>query len=120
MSAFYPFGGIPCPCCPRLTISQLLRAYVASDLTPAPRALFFFRAFSNPWSVLSRGPVLVKTTRYATFGRTVGGLNRRSLNAFETTVTEEKAIAPAAKMGLRRMPKNGKRTPAATGMRMVL
>ena len=83
-------------------------------------ALFFFRAFSNPWSVLSRGSVFGRTTRYATFGRTVGGLNRRSLNAFETTVTEEKAIAPAAKMGLRRMPKNGKRTPAATGMRMVL
>jgi hypothetical protein len=51
---------------------------------------------------------------------TIGGLNLRSLNAFETTVTDENAIAPAAKIGLRRMPKNGKRTPAATGMRIVL
>jgi len=50
----------------------------------------------------------------------IGGLNFRSLKAFETTVTDEKAIAPAAKMGLRRIPKNGKRTPAATGMRIVL
>src|SRR4030043_1232099 len=45
-----------------------------------------------------------------------GGLNLRSLNAFETTVTDEKAMAPAAKMGLRRIPKKGKSTPAATGM----
>jgi hypothetical protein len=50
----------------------------------------------------------------------IGGLNLLSLNAFETTVTDEIAIAPAAKMGLRRIPKNGKRTPAATGIRIVL
>jgi hypothetical protein len=50
----------------------------------------------------------------------MGGLNLRSLSAFETTVTDEIAMAPAAKMGLSRMPKNGKRTPAATGMRIVL
>src|SRR4030043_16153 len=50
----------------------------------------------------------------------IGGLNLRSLSAFETTVTDESAMAPAAKIGLRRMPKNGKRTPAATGMRIVL
>jgi copper homeostasis protein CutC len=50
----------------------------------------------------------------------MGGLKLRSLRAFETTVTEEKAIAPAAKIGFRRIPKKGKRTPAATGMRIVL
>jgi hypothetical protein len=50
----------------------------------------------------------------------MGGLNLRSLKAFVTTVTDEKAIAPAAKMGLRRIPKKGKSTPAATGMRIVL
>jgi hypothetical protein len=50
----------------------------------------------------------------------IGGLNLRSLSALETTVTEEIAMAPAAKMGLRRTPKNGKRIPAATGMRIVL
>jgi len=33
----------------------------------------------------------------------IGGLNLRSLKAFVTTVTEENAIAPAAKMGLRRI-----------------
>ena len=50
----------------------------------------------------------------------IGALNLLSLNALDTTVTDEKAIAPAAKMGLRRIPKKGKRMPAATGMRIVL
>lgn len=35
--------------------------------------------------------------------------------AFDITDTELKLIAAAAIIGLRRMPKNGKRTPAATG-----
>ncbi len=34
-----------------------------------------------------------------------------------TTVSDEKAMAKAARMGSRRIPKKGKRTPAATGMR---
>jgi len=50
----------------------------------------------------------------------MGDLNLRSLKALETTVTDEKAIAPAAKIGLSKIPKKGKRTPAATGMRIVL
>ncbi len=50
----------------------------------------------------------------------MGGLNFLSLNALETTVTDENAIAPAAKIGFRRMPKNGKRMPAATGIKIVL
>ncbi len=54
------------------------------------------------------------------FLRYIGGLNFLSLKAFETTVTEEKAMAPAAKIGLRRMPKKGKRMPAATGIKIVL
>ena len=33
------------------------------------------------------------------WGYSRGGLNRRSLSAFETTVTDENAIAPAAKIG---------------------
>ncbi len=50
----------------------------------------------------------------------IGALKFRSLKAFETTVTDENAMAPAARMGLSRMPKNGKRMPAATGIRTVL
>jgi hypothetical protein len=37
-----------------------------------------------------------------------------------TTVTDDIPMAAAAKMGLRSMPKKGKRMPAAMGMRMVL
>jgi copper homeostasis protein CutC len=51
---------------------------------------------------------------------TIGGLNLRSLNAFETTVTDEKAMAAAARIGSRRILKKGKRTPAATGIKTVL
>src|SRR5215218_752283 len=45
-------------------------------------------------------------------------LARRSRRAFDTTVTDESAMAAAAKTGLRRpaSPKTGYRTPAATGM----
>jgi len=39
----------------------------------------------------------------------------RSLRAFPTTETEERLIAAAAMIGLRRMPKLGYRMPAATG-----
>lgn len=38
-----------------------------------------------------------------------------SLRAFNTTETDEALIAKAAKIGPIRMPKNGKRIPAATG-----
>ena len=50
----------------------------------------------------------------------IGGLNLFNLNAFETTVTDESPMAAAAKMGLSRIPKKGKRIPAATGIRIVL
>jgi hypothetical protein len=65
-------------------------------------------------------PPLLKGEGGGLLFQLIGGLNFRSLNAFVTTVTDENAIAPAARMGLRRMPRNGKRIPAATGMRMVL
>jgi hypothetical protein len=38
----------------------------------------------------------------------------------DTTVTEDSPIAAAAKMGLSKIPKKGKSTPAATGIRIVL
>ena len=57
---------------------------------------------------------------YAATASTSDGLNRLNLNALVTTVTEESAIAAAAKIGLSKMPKNGKRAPAATGIRIVL
>ena len=50
----------------------------------------------------------------------IRGLNRLNLRALLTTVTEERPMAPAAKMGFNKMPKKGNRMPAATGMRMVL
>ena len=49
-----------------------------------------------------------------------GGLNLLNLRALVTMVTEESPMAAAAKMGLSRMPKKGKSTPAATGIKMVL
>jgi hypothetical protein len=42
-------------------------------------------------------------------------LARLSLSALPITDTEEKLIAAAATIGLRRIPKNGKSTPAARG-----
>lgn len=48
------------------------------------------------------------------------GLNLLRRRALVTTVTDEKPIAPAASMGFSRMPKNGKSTPAATGIRITL
>jgi hypothetical protein len=47
-------------------------------------------------------------------------LKRLNLNAFVTTVTDENPIAAAANIGLRRIPKKGNSTPAATGMRITL
>ena len=48
------------------------------------------------------------------------GLNLLSLKALVTTVTEESPMAAAAKMGLSKIPKNGNRIPAATGINIVL
>ena len=39
---------------------------------------------------------------------------------FSTTESEEKAIAAAAKIGFNKIPKNGYKTPAATGIKAVL
>ena len=47
-------------------------------------------------------------------------LNLLNLNAFRTTVIEEKDIAAAAIMGDRVMPRAGNSAPAATGMPMEL
>lgn len=41
-------------------------------------------------------------------------------NEFRTTLMLENAIAAAAKTGLSRMPKNGYKTPAATGTKAEL
>ena len=38
------------------------------------------------------------------FHQFIGGLNLLNLRALETTVTDDRAIAPAAKMGLSRIP----------------
>jgi len=94
----------------------------STDLTrstaPRPRSgLTLFPLFH--YSIIPIFQALIPG-QYSRLGQFIGGLNCRSLKAFETTVTDEKAIAPAAKMGLRRMPKKGKSAPAATGMRIVL
>jgi len=44
-------------------------------------------------------------------GYSIGGLNLRSLSALETTVTDEKAMAPAAKDRIKKNSKKGKRIP---------
>jgi hypothetical protein len=46
--------------------------------------------------------------------------NRRSRREFETTLTDERAIAPAARAGFRVIPKTGKSAPIATGIRTTL
>src|SRR5438045_3611089 len=48
------------------------------------------------------------------------GVNRRRRRLFDTTLTELNAIAALARIGLRRMPKNGYSAPAATGMPTTL
>ena len=50
----------------------------------------------------------------------MAGLNLFNLRALDTTVTEERLIAAAANMGLKRRPIKGYKTPAARGMREVL
>ncbi len=51
---------------------------------------------------------------------TSGDRNLLSLRALLTTVSDESPMAAAAKMGFSSIPKKGKSTPAATGIRMVL
>jgi len=46
--------------------------------------------------------------------------NRFNRRALRTTETEENAIAPPAKIGLKRICKNGYKTPAATGIKIIL
>ncbi len=46
--------------------------------------------------------------------------NRLSRRALLTTVTDDRPMAAAAKIGLNSRPKNGYSTPAATGMSTVL
>jgi hypothetical protein len=53
---------------------------------------------------------LFSSWRFADHTATAGGLNRLSLNALLTTVTEDSPMAAAAKIGLRRIPKKGKST----------
>jgi len=48
------------------------------------------------------------------------GLNARKRLALLTTVTLEKAIAAPARSGLNKRPKNGYKSPAATGTPRVL
>ena len=59
--------------------------------------------------------LLVKKFRASTASGGFQRDTRRSRSAFPTTETELKDMAAAAMMGLRRIPKNGYRTPAAMG-----
>ncbi len=47
-------------------------------------------------------------------------LNLFNKSELVTTETEEKAMAKAAKIGFKRMPKNGYKTPAAKGIKAEL
>src|SRR5450759_397940 len=49
-----------------------------------------------------------------------GAWKRRNRSAFDTTVTEDRAIDAAAKIGSSRIPVNGYRTPIAIGIRTTL
>lgn len=82
----------------------------ASRHFPANGPRDIWQKFDACWLAHGRSPALIGVRHGNAYMRV-----ERNLSALPTTDTEDRLMAAAAKIGEIRIPKNGKRIPAATG-----